>query len=91
MPDSLKPYTIHETKDILCTETLERFSGRHTPDMTMKLALGKLGFEYIPLPVGDENYNLVNPCDGLQTMSSQGMRIIRWLLNMRRKSGRFLS
>jgi hypothetical protein len=61
LPDSLKPYTIHETKDILCTETLERFSGRHTPDMTMKLALGKLGFEYIPLPVGDENYKPGEP------------------------------
>lgn len=48
LPDSLKPFAINGTSDVSCEGIVSHFTGKQAPEMTMKLARGNLGFEYIP-------------------------------------------
>ncbi len=49
LPDSLKPFSIKGIKDYDGTKAFRDFTGRETPDMTLKLTYGSLGFEYLSL------------------------------------------
>jgi hypothetical protein len=48
LPDSLKLYKINETADIDATTMLSGFTERKASGLTLRVAKGTLGFEYIP-------------------------------------------
>lgn len=49
LPDSLKPFAITDTVDVSCDTDLNAFTERNASGLTLRLARGDLGFEYIPV------------------------------------------
>ncbi|MBP7175857.1 MAG: hypothetical protein KBA53_06525 [Thermoclostridium sp.] len=52
LPDSLKLFDIDETTDYESSTMLQGFSGKNASSMTLRLAKGTLGFEYLSPPQG---------------------------------------
>lgn len=61
LPDTLKLYAVNTTRNADIAPILQSFTEKYAADMTLPLAQGTLGFEYIPLPVSDENFKTGEP------------------------------
>lgn len=58
LPQSLKPYSINGVRDFSAEKALKAVTGHETYDMTLKIADGNIGFEYIPSSKGDYFINV---------------------------------
>lgn len=61
LPESFQLFSIDDTQDVSSASMLKSFTGKDTPEMTLRLAKGRRNFEYIPISAGDVNYNPGQP------------------------------
>ena len=61
LPESLKPFHISNTADVSCDTLLQGFTERIASGLTLRLARGDLGFEYIPVFSENEYYKPGEP------------------------------